>query len=565
MRIAVLLIGTSIAGGVGCLPRSLVLDDADGAPAVEAGTSSTTGSATGGGITGTNGRTGSEGGTTGIRDGSSSYGDDGGGNATVSDGGNGTVITGTSATGAAAGTTGTSVGMTGGSGGATAANSATTGMRGTTGASTGTGATTGTTGTRGTTSTTGTTGTVGGTTGTTGSTGGASDGGAMGCAVQIAAGDKHVCAVKEDGSLWCWGNNSRHQLGINATGTSPPTQVMESGVAEVTAAYEHTCARKTDGTVWCWGTSGDGQIGNGSLMPANGPVQVLTNAIEIVAGQLHTCARTTEGELYCWGQNQYGQIGDGMVDGTTCAELCQPSPVLLTTFGMTVVDVSTTDESTCAVNNFAAIFCWGSNTVSQLGRPMSSGAGTMTCSGGGQCDPVPRSVGLTGIAKLGRGPSALHMCAIETDGILYCWGDNYYVEVGNPDPMSTPAQVQPSPLEVDLGGSVAGVAMGQRHTCAYRTDGALFCWGDNTSGQMGDGTTTSKIGPVEVKALGHAVAEVALGRDFTCARKTDGTVYCWGTSNSGQTGTGTGTGLDCTPSGATMCEPNPVQVPLPCP
>ena len=140
-----------------------------------------------------------------------------------------------------------------------------------------------------------------------------------------------------------------------------------------------------------------------------------------------------------------------------------------------------------------------------------------------------------------------HTCARKHDDTLWCWGGNYDGQLGDGTTVdkSSPVQV------TSLGSSVVEVALGIGHTCARKQDGTLWCWGGNGNGELGDGTTVSKSSPVQVTALGAAVAGVALGSTHTCARKQNGTLWCWGRNLFGQVGDGTNTDKH-----------NPVQVPL---
>lgn len=126
----------------------------------------------------------------------------------------------------------------------------------------------------------------------------------------------------------------------------------------------------------------------------------------------------------------------------------------------------------------------------------------------------------------------LHSCVVKTNGTLWCWGYNWVGELGLG---TTSTSGVPTPSQVTaLGSGVAQVNGGNHHTCARKTDGTIWCWGDNTYGQLGDGTTTQRTSPVKVASLGTNNAEVVAGGDHTCARKTDNSLYCWGSNNVGQ-------------------------------
>jgi alpha-tubulin suppressor-like RCC1 family protein len=127
-----------------------------------------------------------------------------------------------------------------------------------------------------------------------------------------------------------------------------------------------------------------------------------------------------------------------------------------------------------------------------------------------------------------------HSCAVGTASALWCWGDNDNGQIGD----GTTTQ-RNSAVQVPLGNTVREVAAGEFHTCALLTNGTVRCWGGNDFGQLGDGTTTQRLSPVNVPGMA-SVAQIAANR-HTCVLKTDGTVWCWGTNVSGQLGDGTTT------------------------
>jgi alpha-tubulin suppressor-like RCC1 family protein len=131
--------------------------------------------------------------------------------------------------------------------------------------------------------------------------------------VALGGGGGHTCAVKTDGSLWCWGNNFYGQLGDGTyTSRNTPVQIMSSEVSSVALGGYHTCAVKTDGSLWCWGLNDVGQLGDGTNTSKTTPVQIMSSGVSSVAlGYAHTCAVKADGSLWCWGRNNYGQLGDG--------------------------------------------------------------------------------------------------------------------------------------------------------------------------------------------------------------------------------------------------------------
>jgi alpha-tubulin suppressor-like RCC1 family protein len=328
----------------------------------------------------------------------------------------------------------------------------------------------------------------------------------------VSLGDSHTCAIKQDGSLWCWGNNYYRQLG-DGTNTirTTPVQIMSSGVSSVALGGYHTCAVKTDGSLWCWGRNDSGQLGDGTYTDRTTPVQIMSSGVSSVAlGYAHTCAVRADGSLWCWGRNDSGQLGDGTYTDRT-------TPVQIMSSGVSSVALG--GGHTCAVKTDGSLWCWGRNDSGQLGD------GTWT----GKNTPVQiMSSGVSSVA-LGGG----HTCAVKTDGSLWCWGYNNSGQLGDGTwtDKTTPVQIMSS--------GVSSVALGGYHTCAVKTDGSLWCWGNNDSGQLGDGTYTDRTTPVQIMSSG--VSSVALGDSHTCAVKIDGSLWCWGYNNSGQLGDGTNT------------------------
>lgn len=389
----------------------------------------------------------------------------------------------------------------------------------------------------------------GGGAGGTGGTGGAA------CIASVTLGGFHSCASKTDGTLWCWGHNSHGQLGDGTTsgqscsgGTCKPTPVqvppLGVGVADAAAGMFHTCARKTDGTLWCWGWNLWGEIGDGTTAtPKPTPVQVAIGAgvAQVALGGSHSCARMTDGSLWCWGSNASGQLGDG-----TTAD--KKLPVQVAPLGGDVAEVALGDEYSCARKTDGTLWCWGANGNGQLGDGTTTGQSCPSATGG-PCKPTPVKVALGSVVQVAVGGH--HSCARKADGTLWCWGLNYYGQLGDgtiTGQSCSGATCKPMPVQVaSLGAAVASVALGALHSCARKSDGTLWCWGENDTGQLGDGTLTGqscltsicKPTPIQVSQLGAGVAEVALGGSYSCALKTNGTLWCWGDNSQGQLGDGT--------------------------
>ena len=336
-------------------------------------------------------------------------------------------------------------------------------------------------------------------------------------AVAISAGGYHTCALLADRTVTCWGSNSNGQLGDGSI-TDRHTPVAVSGLTDavaVSAGGHHTCAVLTGGTAMCWGLNGDLQLGDRTGTDRHTPVAVsgLAGAVAISAGDGHTCAVLTGGTAMCWGLGDYGQLGHDLGGWDSSV------PVAVT--GLTgAVAIAAGSYHTCAILSSGPAKCWGWGGHGQLGDGQYHEAKT----------PIAVA-GLSGAVAIDAGFH--HTCALRSGGTVMCWGDNGDDELGDG---STEAN-SPNPVALSgISGAVA-ISAGIYHTCAVITGGTVKCWGDNESGQLGDGSTDNSPTPVAVSGLAGAVAVSAAG-DHTCAIVTGGTVSCWGANDHGQLGDG---------------------------
>lgn len=340
------------------------------------------------------------------------------------------------------------------------------------------------------------------------------------CAGAIRAGGRHACALRGTRAS-CWGFNAFGQLGDTTT-TNRTTPVRVGGlsnITEIVTGSNHTCALLGTGSVRCWGSNGNGQLGDDSrdqrAIPT--PVVTLANAEGLSAGSSHTCALRTDGTIACWGRNSAGQVGNGMSGD----DALRPAEVT----GITdAVSVACGHSHTCALSEDGAVRCWGSNSAGQLGNGGTSSS-----------EPSPVAVmGLVDAVQITAG--TFHSCALRSTGDVVCWGGNDFGQLGDGSMAASPV-----PAAVPGPSDAVEVSAGSLHTCARHDTGTLRCWGQNAEGQLGDGTTTNSDVPLPLDLTN--VVEVACGGNFTCARHASDAetveVLCWGNNLTGQLGDGT--------------------------
>ena len=233
-------------------------------------------------------------------------------------------------------------------------------------------------------------------------------------------------------------------------------------------------------------------------------------ALAVAAGANHTCVVTTVGTVMCWGSNKFGQLGDG-----STVDKAAPAPVALPGEASTV---AAGVGHTCALLKSGAAWCWGGGEGGQLGD------GTKIT----QKLPVAVTGLGSGVVALAAGGN--HTCAVTTGGALKCWGLGNSGQLG--DGKSATA-FTPVPV-ANLDSSVTAVAAGGKHTCAIAFDGLLFCWGNNTYGQLGNGTKAGKNTPELVPGFAQPALSISAGADHTCATRADGSLWCWGNSVASQ-------------------------------
>ncbi len=319
----------------------------------------------------------------------------------------------------------------------------------------------------------------------------------------MAAGASHSLAIGSDGKLYAWGSNNSGQLGNGGRpgGLTPVLVSLPAGVTAtaIAAADHHSLAIGSDGNLYAWGGNLSGELGNGSTTQSNVPalvhLPVGVTATAIAAGAQYSLAIGSDGNLYAWGDNYAGQLGNG-----SSAQSNVPTIVSLPA-GVTPMAIAAGFEHSLASGSDGNLYAWGSNNNGQLGT------GNTTSS------HVPVTVLLpVGVTATAIAAGSSHSLAIGSDGVLYSWGYNYFGQLGdgsrNFPYYNTTLQV----VSLPAGVTATAIEAGDIHSLAIGSDGALYAWGDNHYGELGNGTVAIYGNPTPaLVSLPTGSTPVALG------------------------------------------------------
>jgi len=406
--------------------------------------------------------------------------------------------------------------------------------------------------------------------------------GAPAPARSLTIGGAQTCTIVTGGGVRCWGSATYGQLGIGsfeARGGRPrdmggnlPAVDLGTGRSAVALAAgdTHTCALLDDATVKCWGLNELGQLGQGNtanrgalphqmgdFLPAIDLGSGRT-ATAITAGDSHTCALLDTGQVKCWGGNGGGRLGLGSTTarGDGASEMGDDLPTVDLGTGRTATAVTAGDSHTCALLDTGQVKCWGDGSFGRLGLGASTSIGDHANEMGDTLPAVDLGTGRTATAITAANR---HTCALLDTGQVKCWGYNLYGQLGlgSTTNLGDSANEMGDDLPtVDLGTgrTATAVTAGRDHTCALLDDGTVKCWGLNSAGQLGQGSTTNlgdgagEMGddlPAVDLGTGRTATAVTTGGSLsgtgsgsTCALLDDGSLKCWGANNGGQLGLG---------------------------
>lgn len=334
----------------------------------------------------------------------------------------------------------------------------------------------------------------------------------------IAAGRAFACALGDSGTVFCWGDNSKGQLGTGVVAAYSAMPQRVKGIDDavsVVAGDEHACALRKNGMLKCWGSNVDRQLGVGRFhnQISREPLTVtqVRDVVHVAAGKSFSCAVSRQGQVWCWGASSRGQLGHAS-GGTAPVSGLQG-----------VLRVYAGAEHACAKTRGGQLFCWGDNSKGQLGS--NGGARALN-------DPVPRPVAVRGISGVGEvALGERFSCAVAAGGKVYCWGDNHHGQIGN----GTASDVWMMPVPVASLRGASALGAGHQHVCADHGSW-VYCWGKVPPGGSVGAQSIEVRKPV--RSVSMQARQLAAGERFSCAVDPDGQVACWGEEHSGELGRG---------------------------
>ncbi|AZZ37202.1 hypothetical protein CIK05_10530 [Bdellovibrio sp. qaytius] len=407
-------------------------------------------------------------------------------------------------------------------------------------------------------------------------------------AIQITAGLTHTCALLDNSTVKCWGDNTYGQLGqghVNKLGDgsgemgdSLPAIDLGTGrtAVAISAGEVQTCAILDDSTLKCWGRGSLGQLGYGNgtnygdganemgdfllKVKLGSSTSRLTKVLNknikqkykpVSMGAYHTCAIIDNGSVKCWGRNTEGQLGQGHTNslGDGAGEMGDNLPAINLGTGRTATQISVSyDKHTCALLDNATVKCWGKNSSGQLGQEHANNLGDDAGEMGDSLPAINLGASRTATA-IATGEQ--HSCALLDNSTVKCWGYNFYGQLGqgNSTTKGVGAGEMASLTSINLGTSRTAIAIssGRNHTCALLDNSQVKCWGENTDGELGQGHTNSlgdgagEMGdslPEVNLGTGRTAVQISASGNHTCALLDNATVKCWGLNSSGQLGQG---------------------------
>ena len=371
--------------------------------------------------------------------------------------------------------------------------------------------------------------------------------------ISIELGKDHSSALSSSGRVFIWGSNDRGQLGDGTTiDKTTPTEITSSfnlGAGEtiisINLGYAHSSALSSTGRVFTWGLNSNGQLGDGTTIIRTAPTEITSQfnlgvgetIIKLTLGGLHSSSLSSTGRVFTWGSNFYGQLGNGT---TTGVQDPNPLPIDITNrfslrAGETISSINLGRFHSSALSSTGRVFTWGWNIIGQLGDGTTTQRTTPT--------------NITSRFNLGTGETIIsmslgnmHSSTLTSTGRIFTWGENTYGQLGDGTTIRkyTPTEIT-SGFNLGVGETIISINLGFYHSSALSSTGRVFTWGYNGAGQLGDGTTIDKTTPTEITSrfnlgVGESIISINLGYAHSSALTSTCRVFTWGSNFDGQLG-----------------------------
>lgn len=345
----------------------------------------------------------------------------------------------------------------------------------------------------------------------------------------IAAGAAQSFGFGDNGIVYAWGNNETGQLGNGTTSNalSPTPMEVPAGISftQIAAGYLHSLALDSNGELYAWGNNSSGELGNGSTDQSVVPTRVETPSgvtfTQAAAGLFTSLALSTDGTIYAWGANDSGQLGNGTTDSSLV-----PTPIAAPN-GVTFTSLASGFSHSLALGNDGILYAWGSNIYGQLGDETTVNA----------LVPVPVKAP-AGVSFVKLQASNFSSLAMGNDGTLYGWGNNSSGQLGNGS--SIPSSHVPSAVDTPAGVAFTDFSIGGTQSLALADNGTFYAWGDNSRGQLGNNSNTPSLVPIPIDLpTGMDFTQIKAGLVHSLALSPNGAIYSWGFNIFGQLGNGT--------------------------
>lgn len=340
---------------------------------------------------------------------------------------------------------------------------------------------------------------------------------------KVSSGSCHSLLLMDDGTVRAWGSNNPGFFYPGTINNSNWLVAIDglNNCTSVSAGSGYSLALKDDGTVWAWGNNYHGTLGDGSydnhLTPAR--VKNLDDITDVSSRGSHCLALEDDGTVWAWGLNNNGQLGDGTQNAGK--PLGKNIPVRVNISN--VKAIATGGIFSAALKDDGTVWAWGSNKFGVLGYEEN------------RSSTIPVQIpGLSNITKITGGLG--HMLALKDDGTVWAWGDNDHCRLGN----ETASEFNGftgvwTPVKVGGLSNIVDISAGNVHSMALDSDGTVYCWGQNSDGQIGEGSEVSyeHYVPITVNGL-KDIRNISCGGRNSMAIDSRGQLWAWGANIKGE-------------------------------